>query len=220
VRYTSVSSSRIYFFASILAATTLCASNADAITRVRPTPEVGKHVFQVEAGISGSFEEATGGGAEAWSLGWSYHADRSLGIGITIGKAKPEDFEGLLSENFIVRDGVFRSELSFTTVTIHVRAPSRSGLVPRVVAGFGVYSPDLSFAPLIPNDFIPLKYDETEFGMFFGFGVDYLIGDQLSLGIVGDYHFVSVDEVSPLTLPLDNWFDTWDIKAVVSFYTH
>lgn len=195
--------------------TLLGSSDSHAITRVRPVPDVGKHIFQVGGGLSGSFEENAEGGSGAWSLGWSYHADRSLGIGVTFGGLEPE-------ESIFVSDE-FTASLSFVTVDVQVRAPTRGGFVPRVLAGFGYYDTEFTRF-LIPENTV-LKLDEGRFGMRFGAGLDALIGDRFSVGIIGNYHFVSLDRPELFAPPtavdgLGEWYDTWDIKAVFSLYTH
>lgn len=193
----------------------LMAESAEAITRVRPVAEVGKHIFQIEGGVAGSFEELSGGESSAWALGWSYHADRSLGIGISIGRNKPE--------NEVFKFDTFTGSFDYVTVDIHVRAPNRSAFVPRVLAGFGYYNIELVRFQIPENRL--LTFDEGQFGMRFGAGLDVLAGDQFSIGVVATYHYISLDQPDFFTEAsavdgLGNWYDTWDIKAVVSFYTH
>lgn len=200
-----------------LAITFTAAEPANAIRRVAPVPEVGRHVFQAELGFSGSLEDVSGGGEEAWSVGWTYHADKVFGLGITAGGNSPEDFAGLLAINFVEYPGNFTSKFTYLTGTAHVRAPTRAGWIPRLQAGFGLYRTEFKFTEI--GGSLRLEDEDDRFGMFFGGGVDYLVSENLSLGIVGNYHFTSVDDRSPLSAPLDEWFQTWDIKAVVSFYT-
>ncbi len=194
-------------------------SGAHGIVRVRSAPEVGRHVFEASFGISGSLEEAAGGDDIAWSLGWSYHANNSLGIGITVGSNKPESFEGRLRPRFVATEipGIIENKFQYVTANIHVRAPTRGGLVPHLQAGFGYYQIDFEFRPRDPNDFSE-RVDQGEFGMHYGVGLDYLITESLALGVIGNYHLISVDDRFDVTGVLGDWFDTWDLKASVSIY--
>ena len=55
--------------------------------------------------------------------------------------------------------------------------------------------------------------------IIFGKGhLDYLITESLALGVIGNYHLISMDDTLPLTSLLGDWYDTWDLKASVSFY--
>ena len=106
-----------------------------------------------------------------------------------------------------------------------MRAPTRGGFVPRVQAGFGYY--DFKFEMKDnTNDLLLDSYSDGRFGMFFGGGLDYLVAENLSVGVVGNYHFISLNQPNPtntevtLITGLGDWYDTWDIKAVVSLYTH
>ncbi|MCH7878638.1 MAG: outer membrane beta-barrel protein [candidate division Zixibacteria bacterium] len=194
-------------------------SSAQSIVRVKSPPEVGRHVFEGSLGISGSLEEAAAGGDVAWSFGWSYHANNSLGIGISIGANSPENFEGRLKPlgvNFEI-PGVFENKFQYLTANIHVRAPTRVGLVPHLQAGFGYYQIDFEFRPVDPNDFSE-RVEQGEFGMHYGVGLDYLISNSLAIGVIGNYHLISMDDDFDITAVLGDWYDTWDLKASISFY--
>lgn len=195
----------------------LGANQSWGITRVKSAPEVGRHVLQLDLGMSGAFEELTEGGKLAWSVGWSYHADRSLGIGLTVGQNKPEEL-------VFANNTMLATQFTYLAATVNVRSPSRAGLIPMARAGFGYY--DTKFEAISSLTGMTLDSEsEGRFGMFFGLGLDYLLTDNISLGIVGDYHFISLEgpqiytEQPPLTSGLGAWYDTWDIKAVVSFYS-
>ncbi|HSH00077.1 MAG TPA: hypothetical protein VLB27_08505, partial [candidate division Zixibacteria bacterium] len=124
-----------YLVLTTVVITLSAAESARAIRRVAPVPEVGRHVFQAELGFSGSLEEVHGGGKEAWSLGWTYHADKIFGLGLAVGGNSPEDFPGILAINFVEHAGDFTSEFTYLTGTAHVRAPTRAGWIPRLQAG-------------------------------------------------------------------------------------
>lgn len=194
-------------------------SGAHGIVRVKSAPEVGRHVFEGSFGISGSLEEVGGGDDVAWSFGWSYHANNSLGVGITLGSNRPEKFQGRLKPlglSFEV-PGYFENKFDYVTANIHLRAPTQSGLVPRLQAGFGYYRIDFEFRPLNPTDFSE-RVEQGEFGMHYGVGLDYLITENLAIGVIGNYHLISLDDRFDVTAVLGNWFRTWDLKASVSFY--
>ena len=137
-------------------------------------------------GISGSLEEAAAGGDVAWSFGWSYHANNSLGIGITIGANKPENFQ--------TASGRFENKFQYLTANVHVRAPTRVGLVPHLQAGFGYYQIDFEFRPTNPAE-ISERVEQGDFGMHYRVGLDYRISKSLATGVIGNYHLISLEDV-------------------------
>ncbi len=195
------------------------ATSANAIVRVSAPPDVGTHVFNADLGISGSLEEVTGGEDLAWSLGWTYHANNSLGIGLSAGSNRPESFAGSLFSQGSRTDGFFENKFEFVTANIHVRAPTRAGFIPHLQAGFGIYQIDFNFTPLTPGEFSQ-KVEQSEFGMHYGVGLDYLVSKNIAVGVIGNYHLISMDRSFVITDVLGDWHKSWDIRAGFSFYTH
>ncbi|MFQ5606715.1 MAG: outer membrane protein [Candidatus Zixiibacteriota bacterium] len=196
----------------------LLATPAEGIVRVQAPPEVGIHVFEANLGLSGSLEEAAAGEDISWSAGWSYHANNTLGFGVMLGSNRPEEFDGTLFDGPTVTPGTFENKFEYITANVHVRAPTRSGFVPRLQAGFGYYQIDFEFRPLSPGGFSE-RVDQGEFGMSYGVGVDYLLGSSLAVGVIGNYHLISVDDRFAITGVLGDWYDSWDLKAVISVYS-
>jgi Outer membrane protein beta-barrel domain len=199
----------IGFSALILSIVFLTPKSAHSIVRVQVAPEVGRHVFQLDLGGTGSFEELAGDKGLSWSAGWTYHADNTLGLGVTVGKNKPESSVLTSAPSFLDYD------YTYVTATIHVRAPTRSAFIPHLQAGFGKYYLNVGEFDILTNSQL-FSAEVDDFGMFFGFGIDYLVAPSLSVGFVGNYHFISIGNNN---LGLGEWYDTWDLKAVVSFYT-
>jgi len=175
-------------------------------------PEVGRQVFQLDLGGTGSFEDFAGDAGFSWSAGWTYHADNTLGFGVTIGRNLSE------SDVFTRAGTTLDFNYSYVTATAHVRAPTRSAFIPHLQAGFGYYNLNIDETDFATNILLT-SIDDGNFGMFFGVGIDYLIAPHLSLGVIGNYHFISLDQNRDQTQGLGDWYDTWDIKAVISVYT-
>jgi len=176
-------------------------------------PEVGRQVFQLDLGGTGSFEDFAGDAGFSWSAGWTYHADNTLGFGVTVGHNTPE-VNTIGNE---AKTNKLAMDFTYVTATVHVRAPTRSSFIPHLQAGFGYYNLDAELTTL-SGKYLDSSNDD-DFGMFFGLGMDYLVAPHLSLGIIGNYHFVSVRQSSPISPGVGDWYDTWDIKAVISVYT-
>ena len=210
---TKMNTSRTYTISASLAlaitAALLTPTSTHAITRVKVAPEVGRHIFQLDLGTSGSIEEDAADIGFAWSAAWTYHADNSLGLGITVGRNKPESNFSAINSTFLDYD------FSYVAATIHVRAPTRGAFIPRLQAGFGKYSLNINQFDRATSSKL-VSVDVDDFGMFYGFGVDYLIAPHLSLGVVANYHFISVNDSD---IGVGEWYDTWDLKAVITIYT-
>ncbi len=208
----TLSSSVLGATALILSIVFLTPKTSDAIVRVKVAPEVGRHVFQLDAGGTGSFEDFAGDQGFSWSAGWTYHADNVLGLGVTVGNNAPE------SDVFTSVGTLLDFQYTYVTATVHVRAPTRSAFIPHLQAGFGYYNLNIDEFDRLTRVQL-LSIDDNKFGMFFGFGLDYLIAPHLSIGAIANYHFVSLDQNIPQTQGLGEWYNTWDIKAVLSIYT-
>jgi len=201
---------KIALFVTIAGA--LVSAPAEAIVRVKVAPEVGRQVFQLDLGGTGSFEDFAGDAGLAWSAGWTYHADNALGFGVTVGR-------NLSESNIPTGAGtILDFSYNYITATAQVRAPTRSAFIPHLQAGFGYYKLNIDETDFDTNIRVASVRDGN-FGMFFGLGVDYLIAPHVSLGVIGNYHFISLDQNRIQTQGLGDWYDTWDIKGVLSFYT-
>ncbi len=186
-------------------------SQTQAIVRVNVAPEVGRYMLQLDLGRTGALEDNSGDKGFAWSAGWSYHADNTLGFGITIG-SNPAESNVSLSNGYSLD-----FKYDYLTATVHVRTPTRSAFFPHLQAGFGYYK--LTIDEFLPNTSSPaVSVNNEEFGMFFGIGVDYLIVSNLSIGIIGNFHYISLDQSLEQTQGLGDWYDTWDVKGVITLY--
>ncbi len=194
----------------------LAPDSAQAIVRVKVAPEVGRHVFQLDLGGTGAIEDFAGDAGFAWSAGWAYHADNTLGLGVTVGRNLSESNIPITAD----KDADF--SYKYATATVQVRAPTRSSFIPHLQAGFGLYSLNIEERKISNTTaIIPLaRVDDTRFGMFFGAGLDYLVNSHVSLGVIGNYHYISVNQNIPQTQGLGDWYNTWDVKGVLTFYTH
>jgi len=183
---------------AILAAPVLYPQTADAIVRVAPLPEVGRHLAQGSVGIAGSSEDDADGTGLAWSALYSYHGNNPFGLAVAVGHNEPEDFSG------------FNNKFTYFVAGFDIRTPTRSGFLPFIQALFGTYQIDFRSPGA--------RIEKNVFGMLFGGGVDYLVTKRVGVGIVGNLHYVSLDDEIKDAQPLGDWFDTWDIKGVVTIY--
>lgn len=203
--------SRLLAFA-ILAVSVFYPQTAGAIERVAPLPEVGRHLVQGSVGLAGSSEDAAEGTGLAWSALYSYHANNPFGLAFAVGQNEPEDFDGTTRDasGFIISSGRFNNKFTYFVGGVDIRSPTRSGFVPFIQGLFGIYQIDF----LSPG----ARFETDEFGMLFGGGVDYLVTKRIGVGFVGNLHYVSLDDEIQAEQPLGDWFNTWDIKGVITIY--
>lgn len=183
---------------AILTSSVFLVERAEAIERVAPTPEVGTHLIQGAFGIAGSSEDFAEGTGVAWSALYSYHANNPFGPAVAIGQNEPEDFDGI------------NNKFTYFVAGFDIHSPTRSGFVPFLQALFGIYKIDFSSPSA--------RIETNQFGMLFGGGVDFLVTDRVGVGVVGNLQYVSLDDEIQAMQSLGDWFNTWDIKGVVTLY--